>query len=99
MAHWLYILGGLGSGSLGYGLWYYGWRAFFLIRGCKADDEHRRWWFEAARLMRKDAKDLPSYLPDNASDVRSAVRRTPPSRKRARSGDADHPPGLDRIAS
>jgi hypothetical protein len=99
MAHWLYILGGLGSGPLGYGLWYYGWRAFFLIRGCKADDEHRRWWFEAARLMRKDAKYLPSYLPDQAHAAKSPVNRTPRSRKRLRGGSEDHPPSLDSVAS
>jgi hypothetical protein len=99
MAHWLYILGGLGSGSLGYALWYYGPRAFFLfLAGTAVDDEHRRAWLEAARLTRKDAKDLPSYPRAEPVSGKPVASKRPRSPKLPR-GDDDHRPSLDNPAS
>jgi hypothetical protein len=64
MAHWLYTISAV-CGSGGVVLVYCILRAFFLIQGARTDDEQRsRRWFEAARLMRRDAKHIPSYLPD-----------------------------------
>jgi hypothetical protein len=82
MPPWLYIISAVsGSGSCGFALCY-AVRAFFLIQGGRADNEQRsRQWFEAARLTRKDAKDLPSYLPDAAEAVKPPVRAAPPARR------------------
>ena len=62
MAHWVYILSAI-SGPLGLAVWRYAPRAFLLIVGGLTKDLQRsKQCAEMLRLLRKDAKDLPSYL-------------------------------------
>jgi hypothetical protein len=61
MAHWVYALPVVSSLALA--MWRYAPRAFLVIVGGLTKDPQRsKQCAEMLRLMRKDAKDLPSYL-------------------------------------
>jgi hypothetical protein len=66
MAHWEYILWGLGGPAGIAAAWRYVPRALLmLVGGLTAKPQRSKQCAEMIRLSRKDAKDLPSYLVDS----------------------------------
>jgi hypothetical protein len=101
MAHWFYTISAV-TGPCWAVLFHYLLRAFFLLQGARPDDERRsRQWFEAARLMRRDAKHINSYLPDfaEASKPHKAVPSAGEQRRRRISGNRQPGGSAGRIAS
>jgi len=82
MAHWVYILSAA-SGPLGLAAWRYAPRAFLtIVGGLTKDPARAKQCAEMLRLLRKDAKDLPSYLaaaPESSTPlpVTAAIDATP----------------------
>lgn len=83
MAHLVYIFSAAG-GALGFFIWT-AVRAVVMIKGAfTKDPQLSRQSAEMLRLTRKDAKELPSYLPEAAQPPATAGATAPPLRRRHR---------------
>lgn len=84
MAHWIYLLAA--AGPTGLAVWRYGPRAFLMvIAGLAKDPQRSKQCLEVIRLLRKDAKELPSYLIDPPVVNKPVVSVPSSVRKRRRS--------------
>jgi hypothetical protein len=69
MAHWLYVFAAA-SGPLGFSAWRYGPRMILVLVGALTKDGQRfMQCAEMVRLMRKDAKDISSYIGDGSPAI------------------------------
>jgi hypothetical protein len=100
MAHWIYLLAA--AGPAGLAAWRYGPRAIVIVIGALTKDRERsKQCLEVLRLLRTDAKELPSYLVDPPGSSKPLTNGTPVTQRRRRHGGGKQPPrgSVDRIAS
>lgn len=97
----MYVLSAV-SGPAGLAAWRYAPRALLLLMGGLTKDPQRsKQCAEMLRLLRKDAKDLPSYLVSEPESSGKSLAKASTRRRRRHphTGDPPQSKPLDRIAS